>query len=103
MSDRTAIDVQPTVPPEALSWCIDGLSLRQWQNRGRVLVKAHRVTEATDRYGQAFHKPICGAPVPHVSIECVSPPVGWPACRHCSRKLVQAGVIPAVYFGGGLP
>ena len=96
MSAESAI--QPTVPPEAPSWCIDALSLRQWQHRGQLLMKAHRVTEVADRYGQAVHRPICGAQVTHVTSECAPPPIGWPACRSCSRKLVQEGAIPAAYF-----
>ena len=96
-----AIDVQPTVPPEALSWCIAELTLHQWQHRGQMLTKAHRITEATDQYGRAFHRPVCGTQVAHVPDECAEPPTGWPACRNCSRKLVQAGEIPAAYFDAG--
>jgi len=92
---------QPSVPPEALSWCISSVSLWQWQHRGRILEKAHRVTEVVDRYGQAFHEPICGAQVAHLSGSCYLAPVGWPSCRHCARKLSPAGAIPAVYFGSG--
>ena len=89
---------QPSVPPEALSWCIGSSSLDHWQHCGRILAKAHRVKEVVDQYGRAFHKPICGAQVSHLSDCCCIAPVGWPSCRHCARKLNAAGAIPAVYF-----
>ena len=91
---------QPTVPPEALSWCIDKLTLRQWNNRGAILTKAHHMAEVTDTFNRPFHRPTCGAPVAHPSGECERAPAGWPACRNCSRKLVPEGTIPPVYVGG---
>ena len=97
----TTPEKQPAVPPEALSWCIDKLTLRTWNYRGAILTKAHHVKEVTDAYGRPFHRPICGAQVAHPSSECAPAPESWPACRHCAKKLVPEGTIPAVYIEGG--
>lgn len=87
---------QPRVPVEATSWCIDSLSLRHWDQSGVILQKAHRVRETT-QYRHPVHMPLCGAQVAHSVATCVEAPPGWPACRHCARKLSPV-TIPAVYF-----
>jgi hypothetical protein len=91
---------QPTVPPEALSWCIAKITLSAWTHGGAILTKAHHVAVVTDAFGRLFHKPTCGAQVGHPADACELAPTSWPACRNCSRKLVPEGTIPTVYVEG---
>lgn len=87
---------QPLVPPEALSWCISDFSKKAWTYNGAVLQKAHRVKEV-EKWGRKWHYPLCGAWMHHMADDCSSVP-GWPACRHCAKKLSSAGTIPEVFL-----
>lgn len=88
---------QPRVPPEALSWCISSIAFDCYEERGRVIEKAHRVFERTDGYGMRVHRPTCGAQVGHFSELCHPAPIDWPACRHCARR--ETPKVPRAFYG----
>ena len=79
--DDEPVRQQPRVMPEAISWCISAISLEYWENRGILLGKAHQAKQRG-----AFHAAACGAQKSHHRDDCATAPVGWPACRHCSRR-----------------
>ena len=82
-----SVDPRTFVEPESISWEIDEICKRAWEEDGERLAYAHIMKTVTDQYQRKFHQPVCGAQVGHHEQYCVTAPGGYPKCRKCSTKI----------------